>query len=136
MRKTADKTAMVIISGSCINFEKERHKIVQLIEDLQLDLHTKADYEVSSNGNALGWDFFQIYLNPTIIEEASLIIPKINNQEGDNLEQKFVFWLSKKFKEKKADYFLKIVETPYETVTGFRLDPNNYRDESILEDLR
>lgn len=136
MRKNADKIPMIIISGSCISFDKERNKIVQFIEDLQLDLHIKTDYEVSSSGSALGWDFFQIYLNPTIIEEASLIIPKINSEEGDNLEQKFVFWLSKKFKEKKADYFLKIVETPYETVNGFRLDPNNYRDESILEDLR
>lgn len=136
VRKTNDRTGMVIISGSCINFDKERNKIVQFLEELKIGLHNKTDYEVSSNGSALGWDFFQIYLDPSLIEEALFIIPKINNEEGNSVEQKFVFWLSKKFKEKKDDYYLKIVETPYETVNGFRLDPDNYRDESMLEDLK
>ncbi|NOJ28604.1 MAG: hypothetical protein DA328_00360 [Nitrososphaeraceae archaeon] len=136
MKKNNGSTSMVIISGSCINFDKERNKIVRVIEELQMDLHIKTEYEVYSNGSALGWDFFLIHLNPSLLEEASFIIPKINKQEGDNLEQKFVIWLSKVFKEKKDNYFLKIVDKPYETVSGFRLDPNNYRNDNMLKDLR
>jgi hypothetical protein len=127
---------MIIISGSCLNFDKERKKIIELIEYLQFSVSSQINSEVSSNGAALGWDFFNIYFDLSLIEKLREHFPEISKEEGITLEQQFVLWLIKQFKRRNLDYHLKLSDIPYENTKGFRLDPNNYRDDSLLEDLR
>jgi len=127
---------MIIISGSCLNFDKERKKIIEFIEGLQIFVDSDAKCEVSSNGTALGWDFFQIYFDPSFMEKLIIYFPEIYKEEGITLEQQFVLWLIKQFKKRKLDYHLKLNDIPYQKTSGFRLDPNNYRDDSLLEDLK
>ena len=136
MKKFSEKLPMIIISGSCLNFDKERRKIVELIEGLQFFVSSQTNCEVSSNGTALGWDFFQIYFDPSFMEKLILHFPEISKEEGITLEQQFVLWLTKQFKKRKLNYHLKLNDIPYESTSGFRLDPDNYRDDSLLEDLR
>lgn len=136
MRKFSEKPPTIIVSGACLNFEKERNKIIDLIEGLQLFVDSETKCEVSSNGTALGWDFFQIYFDPSFMEKLILYFPEIDKEEGITLEQQFVLWLTKQFKKRKLDYHLKLNDIPYQNTYGFRLDPNNYRDDSLLEDLK
>jgi hypothetical protein len=52
------------------------------------------------------------------------------------IEQQFVLWLSKQFKNKiKSEYHLKLSDVPYEHTRGFKLNPENYRYDE-LEKLR
>jgi hypothetical protein len=91
---------------------------------------------VSSDGSSLGWDFFRIYFEQNFVERISEIFPEMQKEVGVTLEQRFVIWLSKRFKKRKLDYYLKLEEIPYEKTLGFRLDPENYRNEEDLVDLR
>ena len=127
---------MIIISGSCLNFDKERKRIIEFIEGLQFFVDSDTKCEVSSNGTALGWDFFQIYFDPSFMERLIISFPEIYKEEGITIEQQFVLWLTKQFKKRKLDYHLKLNDIPYQKTSGFRLDPNNYRDDSLLEDLK
>jgi hypothetical protein len=136
LKKFSEKPPMIVISGSCLNFDKERKKILDFIEYLQFSIRSEIDCEVSSNGVALGWDFFNIYFDLSFMDKLIVNFPEISNEEGINLEQQFVLWLTKQFKTRNLDYNLKLSEIPYENTKGFRLDPNNYRDDSLLEDLR
>lgn len=136
LKKISEKPPMIIISGSCLNFDKERKKIVEFIEYLQFSVSSKVNCEVSSNGAALGWDFFNIYFDLSLIEKLIENFPEISKEEGITLEQQFVLWLTKQFKRRNLNYHLKLSDIPYENTKGFRLDPNNYRDDSLLEDLR
>ena len=136
MPKTFANGPTLMISGSCINFDKERIRIIEHINELELISHTKTDYEVSSEGSSLGWDFFRIYFEQNFVERISEIFPEMQKEVGDTLEQRFVIWLSKRFKKRKLDYYLKLEEIPYEKTLGFRLDPENYRNEEDLVDLR
>lgn len=136
MKKYSEKPPMIIVSGSCLNFEKERKKIIEYIEGLQIFVDSETKCEVSSNGTALGWDFFQIYFDPSFMEKLILYFPEIYKEEGITIEQQFVLWLTKQFKNRKLDYHLKLNDIPYQSTSGFRLDPNNYRDDSLLEDLK
>ena len=136
MKKYAEKPPMIIISGSCLNFDKERKKIIEFIEGLQFFVDSDTKCEVSSNGTALGWDFFQIYFDPSFMERLIISFPEIYREEGITIEQQFVLWLTKQFKKRKLDYHLKLNDIPYQKTSGFRLDPNNYRDDSLLEDLK
>jgi hypothetical protein len=136
LRKFSEKPPTIIISGSCLNFDKERKKIIELIEYLQFSVRSQINCEVSSNGAALGWDFFNIYFDLSLIEKLREHFPEISKEEGITLEQQFVLWLIKQFKKRNMDYHLKLSDIPYENTKGFRLDPNNYRDDNLLEDLR
>ena len=136
MPKTFANGPTLMISGSCINFNKERIRIIEHINELELISHTKTDYEVSSEGSSLGWDFFRIYFEQNFVERISEIFPEMQKEVGVTLEQRFVIWLSKRFKKRKLDYYLKLEEIPYEKTLGFRLDPENYRNEEDLADLR
>ena len=136
LRKFAEKPPSIVISGSCLNFDKERKRIIELIEYLQFSVSSEINCEVSSNGSALGWDFFNIYFDLSLMEQLIVNFPEISEEEGITFEQRFVLWLTKQFKRRNLDYHLKLSDIPYENTKGFRLDPNNYRDDSLLEDLR
>jgi hypothetical protein len=136
LKKFAEKPPSIVISGSCLNFDKERKKIIDLIEYLQFSVSSEINCEVSSNGAALGWDFFNIYFDLSLMEQLIVNFPEISGEEGITFEQRFVLWLTKQFKRRNLDYHLKLSDIPYENTKGFRLDPNNYRDDSLLEDLR
>ena len=136
LKKFAEKLPSIVISGSCLNFDKERKKIIELIEYLQFSVSSEINCEVSSNGAALGWDFFNIYFDLSLMEQLIVNFPEISEEEGITFEQRFVLWLTKQFKRRNLDYHLKLSDIPYENTKGFRLDPNNYRDDSLLEDLR
>jgi hypothetical protein len=135
-RKYAEKPPMIVISGSCLDFDNERPRIMEFIGELEWGAHTKSDCEVSSTGKALGWDFFQIYFDQNFVEKLIEVYPDIQKEEGHMLEQEFVFWLSKQLKKRNLEYYLKLADVPYEQTGGFRLDPNLYRDEKELDDLR
>jgi hypothetical protein len=136
--KLYNKTAsMIIISGSCIDYEKERPKIMDFIGTLEIATHMKSQCKCYTDGKkTLGWDFFEISLGSDFVEKLSSLYPDIDKQEGNLIEQRFVLWLDKQMKKRKLEYHLKLREIPFEVSKGFRLNPKNYRDDSGLEELR
>lgn len=127
---------MIIVQGCCIDFEKERPKIMEFIVTLELGARQQSKCECSSSGKALGWDFFRIYFDPFFVEKLIDLYPDIQKEEGNDVEQRFVLWLNKQMKKARLEYYLKLSDVPHESVKGFRLDPENYRDDSELEKLR
>ncbi|MEW6603915.1 MAG: hypothetical protein AB1351_04410 [Thermoproteota archaeon] len=127
---------MIVVQGSCIDFDKERPKIMEFIGTLEWGVHEKSKIECSSSGKALGWDFFHIYFDPEFVGKLLDLYPDIQKQEGNDIEQRFVLWLGKQMKKAKLDYFLKLTDVPHESAKGFRLNPEDYRDDSELEKLR
>jgi hypothetical protein len=135
-KKYAEKPPMVLVSGSCLNFEKEREYIMELVGELEWGCHYQSRFECSYVGKTLGWDFFNLYFEMDFITALSQVHPKMLKEEGNILEQQFLLWLEKRFKKIKKKYYLKLVETPYEVSKGFRIDPESYRTEETLWDLR
>ena len=127
---------MIVVQGSCIDFEKERPKIMEFIGTLEWSAHVTKHCECSSSGKALGWDFFHIYFDPDFVEKLLDVYPEIQKQEGNDVEQRFVLWLNKEMKKARLEYYLKLSDVPRESVGGFRLNPEAYRDDSELEKLR
>lgn len=127
----------ITISGSCIDFDKERIKIVNFLEILEKGARTTQQWKCHADGEkALGWDFFHIVLTQYLAEKLKELYPDIEKQEGNTFEQRLVLWLDKQFKKKKMDLFLKLSDVPFEKVKGFRLDPKHYREDGSLADLR
>jgi hypothetical protein len=132
-----ETVSMIIISGSCIDFEKERVKIMDFIGALELGTHMKSQCQCYTDGKkTLGWDFFEVSVASDFVEKLRNLYPDIDKQEGNLLEQRFVLWLDEHMKKKKLEYHLKLREIPFEASKGFRLNPKNYRDDSELEELR
>ncbi len=129
-KKYADKKPMVLISGSCLNFKIERNAIMELIGELEWGAHYESKCECSADGKkVMGWDFFHIYMETEFIMELAQIFPKILKEEGITIEQQFVLWLEKQFRKRKKNYYLKLIEVPFEQSKGFRTEDN-------LQDLR
>jgi hypothetical protein len=135
-KKDAEKPPMVLISGSCLNFRKERDSILEFVGQLEWGCHYQSKFECSSVGKTMGWDFFNLYFEMEFITTLSQVHPKMLKEEGNILEQQFLLWLEKQFKRMKKEYHLKLVETPFEVSKGFRIDPECYRTEETLWDLR
>ena len=136
-KRYTERASMIIISGSCIDFEKERVMILDFISALELGTHMKSQCQCYTDGKkTLGWDFFEISVASDFVEKLRNLYPDIDRQEGNLIEQRFVLWLDKHMKKKKLEYHLKLREIPFEASKGFRLNPKNYRDDSDLEELR
>ncbi len=136
-RRSADKPPMIVVSGSCVNFEEERPKIVELLDALEMGAHKKGGMECSSIGKKyLGWDFFYIYFSSGFVEALLDIYPDIDKQEANTIEDRFVLWLDKQFRKKKLKYNLKLSDVPREQARGFRLNPNDYRSDDWMQRYR
>ena len=135
-KKSVEKIPVVQISGSCLDFEKERETILELVGELEWGCHYESKFECSSEGKTMGWDFFNMYFEMKFITTLAEVHPKILKEEGNILEQQFMLWLEKQFKKIKKNYHLRLVETPFEISRGFRIDPESYRTEERLWDLR
>jgi hypothetical protein len=133
-----DTANSIIINGSCINFDKERPKIMEFLGSLQKEVHMDSIYyKCYANGKkTLGWDFFHVALDLRLVQRLIEIHPEINKQEAASIEERFVLWLYAKFRKRKLDYHMKVSEIPYESVTGFRLNPNDFRNIEDMESMR
>jgi len=134
---SVESRTTLLISGSCIDFENQRQKIMDYLDTLAMEVHMENDCKCYSEGKkTLGWDFFQISFPLHLVEKIQQIHPEIDKHEGNTLEDRFVIWLSERMKKKQLEYHLKISEIPYEAVSGFRLDPKNYQNANDRDDLK
>jgi hypothetical protein len=130
--------AMFVLSGSCIDFEKERPKIMHFITTLESATRSKSKSKCYSDGKkALGWDFFLLEMDEIFVDKLRDIYPEIEKQEAGSVEERFALWMNKQLKKMaNMDYHLKLSDVPQEKIKGFRLNPEHFRDETNLEDLR
>jgi cell division protein 48 (CDC48)-like len=130
--------ALFVLSGSCIGFEKERPKIMHFIATLESLTHSQSKSKCYSDGKkALGWDFFLLEMDETLVDKLLDIYPEIKKQEAGSMEDRFALWMNKQLKKvAHTDYHLKLSDVPQEKNKGFRLNPEHFRDETSLEDLR
>ncbi len=133
-----DITNSIIITGSCLNFEIEQPKIMEFLKSLEKEVHLNQSYcKCYVNGKkTLGWDFFDIAVDLRLVQRLIEIHPEIDKHEAASLEERFALWLHAKIKKTKLDYHLKVREIPYESVNGFRLNPNDFRNKEDMENLR
>jgi hypothetical protein len=65
------------------------------------------------------------------------IYPDIEKQEAGSMEERLALWMNKQLKKRtNTDFYIKLRDVPQEQVKGFRLNPEHYRDNTDLEDLR
>jgi hypothetical protein len=129
---------MFVLSGSCIDFENERPKIMHFITTLESATSSQSKCKCYSDGKkALGWDFFLLEMDEAFVDKLREIYPEIEKQEAGNMEERFALWMNKQLKKMaNMDYHLKLSDVPQETTKGFRLRPGHFRDKTNLEDLR
>ncbi len=130
--------AVFILSGSCIDFEKERPKIMQFISTLESATSSQSKVRCYSDGKkALGWDFFLLELDEMFVDKLRDLYPDIQKQDAGSIEERFALWMNKQLKKMaNIDYHLKLSDVPQEKTNGFRLNPEHFRDKTNLEDLR
>ena len=135
---TASVASLIfILSGSCIDFEKERPKLMAFMTTLESAAHSKSKCRCYSDGKkALGWDFFLLEVDQKFVEKLRDIYPDIDKQEAGTTEERFALWMNKQLKKMNLDFHLKLSDVPQEKVRGFRLDPEHFKDKTDLEDLR
>lgn len=134
---TRFSAAKFVLSGSCINFDKERSKLMDFMLTLEAAAHSKSNCKCYSDGKkALGWDFFLLEMDEGFAEKLRNIYPEIDKQEAGTTEERFALWMNKQLKKSKLEFYLKLNDIPQDKVSGFRLDPDYYRNKTGLDDLR
>jgi Cell division protein 48 (CDC48), N-terminal domain len=131
--------AMFVLSGSCIDFEKERPKIMHFITTLESATRSQSKCKCYSDGKkALGWDFFLLEMDEVFVDKLRDIYPEIEKQEAGSMEERFALWMNKQLKKMaNIDFHLKLSDVPQENTKGFRLNPEHFRrGKTDLEDLR
>ncbi|HEU4605021.1 MAG TPA: hypothetical protein VFS46_02160 [Nitrososphaera sp.] len=125
------------LSGSCMDFEKERPKLVDFMATLESAAHGKSRYRCFADGKkTLGWDFFMLEMDQQFVEKLRDVYPDIDKQEAGTTEERLALWMNKQLKKMKMDFHLKLKDVPQEKVKGFRLNPEHFRDKTDVEDLR
>lgn len=129
--------AMAVFSGSCIDFNKEHSKILEFVGTLEFAVRSKSQCKCYADGKkTLGWDFFNLEIDMGFIEKLVEVYPDINRQEGNTFEERLALWMNKQLKRMKLEYNLKLKDIPQEKVRGFRLDPESFRTDRDMDDLR
>src|SRR5919112_912025 len=120
---------MFVLSGSCIDFEKERPKIMQFITTLESATRSRSKSKCYSDGKkGLGWDFFLLEIDEIFVDKLRDIYPDIEKQEAGSMEERFALWMNKQLKKMaNMDFHLKLSDVPQENTKGFRLNPEHFR---------
>jgi hypothetical protein len=135
--ETTARASIFILTGSCIDFEKERPKLMEFLTTLESAAHCKHKGRCYSDGKkALGWDFFLLEVDQTFVERLRDLYSDVDKQEAGTTEERFALWMNKQLKKMNMDFHLKLSDVPQEKVGGFTLNPEHFRDESDLGDLR
>ena len=134
----APSDAIFVLSGSCIDFEKERPKIMHFMATLESATQSQSKCKCYSDGKkALGWDFFLLEMDEKFVDKLRDVYPEIEKEEAGSMEERLALWMNKQIKKRmNMDFHLKLRDVPQEQVKGFRLNPEHYRDKTDLEDLR
>ena len=128
---------VAVFSGSCIGFDKEYAKIMEFVGTLEFAVRSKSQSKCYTDGKkTMGWDFFNLEMDMGFIEKLVEVYPDINRQEGNTFEERLALWMNKQLKKIKLEYNLKLKDIPQEKVKGFRLDPESFRTDRDLDDLR
>ena len=111
---------------------------MRFITTLETATRSQSKCKCYSDGKkALGWDFFLLEMDEIFVEKLRVIYPEIEKQEAGTMEERFALWMNKQLKKTtKLDFHLKLSEVPQENTKGFRLNPEHFRDNTDLEDLR
>lgn len=126
-----------VFSGSCIGFDKEYAKIMEFVGTLEFAVRSKSQSKCYADGKkTMGWDFFNLEMDMGFIEKLVEVYPDIDKQEGNTFEERLALWMNKQLKKMKLEYNLKLKDIPQEKVKGFRLDPESFRTDRDLDDLR
>jgi len=127
-----------VLSGSCIDFEKERPRIMHFITTLESATSIQSKIKCYSDGKkALGWDFFMLELDEIFVDKLRDLYPDIEKQEAASIEERFALWMNNQLKKMaNIDYQRKLSDVPQEKTKGFRLNPEHIRNKTNLEDLR
>ena len=127
----------VTFAGSCIDFEKERANIMEFVGTLEFAVRSKSQCRCYTDGKkTLGWDFFHLELDTEFIQKMIEVYPDIEKEEGSTFEQRLALWMNKQLKNMRLEYNLKLKDVPQQKIKGFRLDPESFRGEKGLDDLR
>jgi hypothetical protein len=134
----APSDAIFVLSGSCIDFEKERPKIMHFMATLESATQSQSKSKCYSDGKkALGWDFFLLEMDEKFVDKLRDVYPEIEKEEAGSMEERLALWMNKQLKKRmNMDFHLKLRDVPQEQVKGFRLNPEHYRDKTDFEDLR
>ena len=111
---------------------------MRFITTLETATRSQSKCKCYSDGKkALGWDFFLLEMDEIFVEKLRDIYPEIEKQEAGTMEERFALWMNKQLKKMtKMDFHLKLSDVPQENTKGFRLNPEHFRDNTDLEDLR
>jgi Cell division protein 48 (CDC48), N-terminal domain len=134
----APSDSIFVLSGSSIDFEKERPKLMHFMAALESATQTQSKSKCYSEGKkALGWDFFLLEMDEKFVDKLRDVYPDIDKEEAGSMEERLALWMNKQLKKRmNMDFYLKLRDVPQEQVKGFRLNPEHYRDNTDLEDLR
>ena len=78
-------------------------------------------------------------MDENFVDKLRELYPDIQKQEAAAGGAVRALWMNSSAKAKmfkSVDYHLKLSDVPHEKTSGFRLNPEHFRDDSNLEDLR
>lgn len=134
---TSVAPSVFVLAGSSIDFDKERPKLMDFLNILESAAHHKNKGKCYSDGKkALGWDFFLLEVDQAFVERLHDLYPDMDKQEAGTKEERFALWMNKQLKKESLEFRLKLSDVPQEKVGGFRLNPEHFRDQNDLGDLR
>ena len=96
-----------MITGSCQNFEKERGKIIKFIGDSELGAKTKVEYQCYSTGISMGWEFFELCLDPDLVYSLFSIFPDMKKKKVQCWSSSLSTGFPSSLRSEKLEYYLR-----------------------------
>lgn len=137
VRDPDSSPSLFTLAGSCLDFDKERAKLMDFLTTLEAAAHSKSKARCYSDGKkVLGWDFSLLELDESFVVKLLDLYPDIHEQEAGTSEERFALWMNKQLKKRKLEFRLKLSDVPQEKVGDFRLNPEHFRDKDDFGDLK
>jgi hypothetical protein len=99
------------INVSTVDYDKTSKAITHQLSLVEEMVHSKEDFVVTDSEFAFGWHFFVVSVNKSLIEKlVEQIGQDFHRLKGNNIEKKFLTWLTNKIEGKVPRFKLAIKE--------------------------
>jgi len=87
------------------DYEKDKGIIQNLMQSIEIMVHTRNEFSIGEPDSKMGWNFFILYIAPNLLQRIADYI--VMDEMAQNLkpEDRFIEWLTEKLKEKECNVY-------------------------------
>lgn len=99
-----NKTIGIWIAST--DYEKDKSIIQNVMQSIELIVHTRNEFSIDEPDSKMGWNFFILHITPNLLQNVINYVGMNKMVQNLKAEDRFIEWLAENLREKQCNVYL------------------------------